>query len=86
MARDRGGCGLDNCRMTKDRTVKQLTRPAVFAAMMTLGFWLRRLQLRWGATEAEVDGRLPGDDFLSVADLQATRAVSIKASAEAVWP
>lgn len=86
MARDRGGCGLDNCRMAKDRKVKRLTRPAVFAAMMTLGFRFRRFQLRWGTTVTEVDSRLPGDDFLSVADLQATRAVSIKATAEAVWP
>lgn len=72
--------------MTKARNVKQIPGPAVFAAIVTLGFLFRRFHLRWGATDAEVAGGLPGDDFLSVADLQATRAVAIKAPANAVWP
>lgn len=48
--------------------------------------WFRRYYLRWGATDAESAGALPGDDFLPSADLQATRAITIKAPAEAVWP
>ena len=48
--------------------------------------WFRRYYLRWGATDAETAGALPGDDFLPSADLQATRAITIKAPAEAVWP
>ncbi|MDN4645665.1 SRPBCC family protein [Arthrobacter sp. PsM3] len=58
----------------------------VFAGLVALGFLFRRFQLRWGATAAEAGGGLPGDEFLSVADLQSTRAISIEASADAVWP
>lgn len=46
----------------------------------------RRLQLRWGATAAEAADPLPGDDLLPGTDLVATRAISIAAPPEAVWP
>ena len=72
--------------MIAPQNVKQLAGPAVVTAVVTLGFLFRRFYLRWGATDAEVEGGLPGDDFLRVADLQATRAVSIEAPAHAVWP
>jgi hypothetical protein len=47
---------------------------------------LRGPVLRWGATEAEADGRLPGDELLEDADGVATRAITIDAPAAAVWP
>jgi hypothetical protein len=47
---------------------------------------LRRPVLRWGATEAEAEGRLPGDELLEDADGVATRAITIDAPAAAVWP
>ena len=72
--------------MTKSQNMKQLSWPAVFACLVASGFLFRRFQLRWGATAAEADGRLQGDEFLSVADLQSTRAITIEAPADAVWP
>jgi hypothetical protein len=47
---------------------------------------LRPRQLRWGATDEESEGPLPGDDLIENADLIATRAITIRASAEQVWP
>ena len=47
---------------------------------------LRRPILNWGATEAEAEGRLPGDELLEHADGVATRAITIEAPAAAVWP
>jgi hypothetical protein len=47
---------------------------------------LRRPILTWGATEAEATARLPGDELLEHADGVATRAISIEAPADAVWP
>ena len=35
--------------------------------------------LHWGATRAEVDGVLPGDEVLPAADLVSTRAITIDA-------
>jgi hypothetical protein len=47
---------------------------------------LRRPILNWGATDAEATARLPGDELLEAADGVATRAITIEAPAEAVWP
>lgn len=46
----------------------------------------RRWHLRWGATEAEVSASLPGDDLQPFAQFRATRAISIEAPPEVVWP
>lgn len=47
---------------------------------------IRSWQLRWGATDDEVGRALPGDDVLPSADLVATRAISVHAGADEVWP
>ena len=57
----------------------------VAAAVAAIGA-VRRMSLRWGATGDEAMGSLPGDDILPIADLQATRAISIDAPRAAVWP
>jgi hypothetical protein len=48
--------------------------------------WLRRPVLTWGATGAEADARLPGDELLERPDGGSTRAITIDAPASAVWP
>jgi hypothetical protein len=42
--------------------------------------------LRWGATDDELNVALPGDELVPAADLTATRAVTVRASADGVWP
>lgn len=42
--------------------------------------------LNWGATTGEVSRHLPGDELLPEADLVATRAITIAARPEDVWP
>lgn len=46
----------------------------------------RRWHLRWGATSAEAGSSLPGDAILPRAQFKATRAISIDAPPDAVWP
>ena len=46
----------------------------------------RHWHLRWGATADEAHGLLPGDALLPVPRFEATRAITIDASPEAVWP
>jgi hypothetical protein len=46
----------------------------------------RRRYLRWGATDEEVNMALPGDELLPRADLTATRAITIRAAVDGVWP
>lgn len=41
---------------------------------------------KWGATEDEVKMTLPGDDHVPNPVLVSTRAITIQASASAVWP
>jgi hypothetical protein len=46
----------------------------------------RPWQLRWGATDAEVDRALPGDDLVQAPTFNATRAITIAAPPQQVWP
>ncbi len=46
----------------------------------------RSWHLRWGATPAEVAARLQGEGLVEDAQYQSTRAISIAAPPEAVWP
>src|SRR3954471_19726961 len=55
------------------------------AAAAYLGL-VRPRQLTWGATRDEVSRALPGDDLVSRPTFNATRAISIGAPPEAVWP
>lgn len=57
-------------------------------ALLGAAYWLvvRPWFLRWGATDAELSASLPGDEFLPSAERQVTRAITIHASPERVWP
>jgi hypothetical protein len=43
-------------------------------------------QLRWGATDAEVKRSMPGDEIVSKPSFNATRAVTIHAPAQNIYP
>lgn len=47
---------------------------------------LRARYLRWGATDEEVTMTLPGDDLVDHANLVATRAITVCATTNDVWP
>jgi hypothetical protein len=46
----------------------------------------RRWHMRWGAADAEVSGPMPGDEIVPKASFNATRAITIDAPPEKVWP
>ena len=56
------------------------------AGAIAYPLFLRRWCLTWGATADEVSGKLPGDELLPDAGLVSTRAVTIEAPPDAVWP
>jgi hypothetical protein len=56
---------------------------SVAAAYLLAG---RRWQLRWRATKGERDATLAGDDLTPTPDLTATRAITVHAPADQVWP
>ena len=65
-----------------------LGRRATAALLLLAALYplLRRPILTWGATAAEAASRLPGDELLENADGVSTRAITIYAPAERVWP
>ena len=54
------------------------------AAIAFAGY--RGWHLAWGATDGEVDSQMPGDDIQVPSAFTATRAISIDAPPQAVWP
>lgn len=58
---------------------------AVGAEVLGYLAWRPRM-LRWGATEEEAAGRLPGDEITPRPTVQSTRAITIDAPPEQVWP
>ncbi len=47
---------------------------------------IRPWHLHWGATEEEVNRSMPGDSLVSDASLNTTRAITIRARPEQIWP
>ncbi|HTX70890.1 MAG TPA: SRPBCC family protein [Thermoleophilia bacterium] len=54
--------------------------------MFALAPLFRRWHMRWGATDAEVAAPMQGDELVVPATFLSTRAISIAAPPEAVWP
>ncbi len=48
--------------------------------------WIRPWQLKWGATHEEVERTMPGDNIVVRPAFNATRAVTVKARSEDIWP
>ena len=69
--------------MKPARTVLLLA-PAVAALAYTR--FVRPWQLTWGATATEISRALPSDDLVPNPTFNATRAITIAAPPEAVWP
>ncbi|HMD46831.1 MAG TPA: hypothetical protein VKG43_11760 [Acidimicrobiales bacterium] len=59
-----------------------LAGAAVVATHRSWQPWCRH----WGATDAEAEASLPGDELLGTPDIVTTRAVRIAAPPSAVWP
>lgn len=66
------------------RTVAVIAGLGGLFAVFLLGArpWYRH----WGATDAEIAGRLPGDEIVPAATTRETRAITINAPVERVWP
>jgi hypothetical protein len=59
------------------------------AALIAIGWYIRVVRpwtKHWGATDEEVERPMPGDSIVDHADYVATRAVTIQAPPEDVWP
>ncbi len=70
------------------RTLRALAAGAVALTGAGIAAWitLRPRVSSWGATPEEITRQLPGDDLVPHPLYQTTRAIAVKAPAEAVWP
>ena len=72
-------------------SVRGVGAAAIGAAVVAAGvavytYGIRPWHRRWGATDGEVDRPLPGDDLVLDANFETTRAITINAPPEAIWP
>jgi hypothetical protein len=79
--------------MMSDRRRVWMKRRAAIASAAVIGsaaatytLAVRPWQLRWGATDDERGASLAGDELIPYPDLIATRAITVHAVAEQVWP
>jgi hypothetical protein len=63
-------------------TVGTIKAVAIGVYLLLVGPWQRR----WGATEEEVQRAMPGDEEVERPLMNATRAITINARPEEVWP
>lgn len=63
-----------------------LILPAAAAAAILYARYARPWQLTWGAMPAEVARCLPGDELVTRPTFNATRAITIGAPPEEIWP
>jgi hypothetical protein len=73
------------------RALASLRRPSPLALLGTAStalyaFAIRRWHLQWGAEPEDENGELPGDELLAKNGMRITRAVTINAPVEDVWP
>ena len=57
----------------------------VLAVLVYLAL-IRPWHLHWGATQEEVSRPMPGDSLIADASLNTTRAITIRARPEQIWP
>jgi len=71
------------------KSIKQFIKwTFIFYAFITLVYWvfIRPVHFNWGATAAEINRKVPGDELISPNRIVSTRAISIKAPKMKVWP
>lgn len=56
------------------------------AALIVYRLLLRPRHVHWGATREEANRAMPGDDLVSDPNMETTRAVTIAAPPDQVWP
>ena len=89
-------CGPITATLLKDGKHRMTIYPflnKVMAVLALVGlvilaylFWARPYQLRWGATDEEVNRVMPGDELDPDPKFLATRAITIDGTPDEIWP
>jgi hypothetical protein len=73
-------------RPTPRELIGEIGDVAVALPLFAASPLLRRWHRRWGATDPEVAAVLPGDELVPGCQYTATRAITVAAPPDAVWP
>lgn len=73
-------------RPTPRQFARELADVAVAFPLFVAAPFIRHWHRRWGATDAELAGPMPGDDLVPGCRTYCTRAITIDAPPSAVWP
>ena len=75
-------------RRPKRGIARLLRALTILGAVLSWGYALvvRPWHLRWGATDEEVGKPLPGDELVPNPAIESTRAITVNAPVEEVWP
>jgi hypothetical protein len=82
-------CEYERPPEKQKRAIKKMAvfSPVVIAiAIVFLVVVYRPWALNWGATDDEINRSMPGDEIVQNPTFNATRAVTIKAKPEEIWP
>jgi hypothetical protein len=81
-----GAAGLGLVVVGSRRVLGQVAEViAALPLFMTAPLW-RHWHVRWGATDTEVASSMPGDELVPDSQFTATRALTINARPDEVWP
>jgi len=74
--------------MNRSGCIRWLAGILILALLASLAFLLlvRPWYLNWGASPAEIGAALPGDENIPAPEHTHTRAITVRAPAEQVWP
>ncbi|HZM88123.1 MAG TPA: hypothetical protein VFF31_16485 [Blastocatellia bacterium] len=72
--------------MNRDLTAGVMGVGSVGAVLAAYALLVRPWHLRWGATDDELQQRLPGDEVVPYSKHEATHAITINATVAEVWP
>jgi hypothetical protein len=81
-----GSAGLGLLVLGSRESLRQLGEVLGAVPLFLLSPLLRPWHLRWGASAQERTASMAGDDLVPVSHFTATRAVTINAPPDAVWP
>jgi hypothetical protein len=71
--------------MQRKKTLLQIA-VVVLSALTAYLLWIRPWQMRWGSTSQDLVLAMPGDEIVRQPTFNATRAVTIEAQPEQIWP
>jgi hypothetical protein len=71
---------------TRRQTLLVAAAASAAAAVFAYRSRVRRWMFHWGATTDEIDAALPGDELVDGAGPRTTRAITVEAPPDQVWP